>query len=185
MVDMELSSGNVIRLIQTHPVSVVTSVNENGVCDAASFSWISPASFDPPMLALMVSKKRYTYKNIEETGEFVVNVVTKHFLDETVEVGRESFRENPNKIDDSGFSLTDSKEVEPSRIDEAVVWLECEVEKMTEAGDHVIVVGKILTAEVEDDFWDNGRFLAEKAETLQHLGGNKFLVGGELVEHED
>lgn len=180
-----MKSEDIIKLIQTHPVSVVTTVNEDGVCNAATFSWLSPVSFDPPMMAVMVSPERYTYQNLHDKGQFVVNVITKHFLDELMKVGTQSFRENPNKIDESDFTLRKSKKVEPKGLKEAVIWLECKVEKMVEAGDHVIVVGEIVYAEVEDEFWDDGRFLAEKAETLQHLGGNRFLVGGELIEHGD
>lgn len=181
---MELDSKDVIRLIQTHPTSVVTTVNKDGVNDAASFSFLSPVSFDPPMMAIMVSSERQTYENILATGEFVLNVVTKHYIDDVMYVGRKSFKEEPNKLDDTEFTLVGSEEVEPSRIEEAVVWLECEVEKIHEAGDHYIVVGRILCAEVEEEFWKDGRFLAEEAETLHHVEGDKFLVGGNLVEWE-
>lgn len=182
---MKLQPKDSLRIIQTHPTSAITTVNENGVCDAATFAWITPVSFDPSMLAVMVSLERYTCKNLEESGEFVVNVVTKHFLDELMKIGSESFRDNPNKLDESDFTLVDAEEIEPSRIEEAVAWLECKVEGMIAAGDHSVVVGKIVAAEVEDEFWEEGRFLAEKAETLHHLGENKFLVGGNLMEYEE
>lgn len=181
---MDLGSKDVIRLVQTHPTSVVTTVNEEGVCDAASFSWLSPVSSEPPMVAIMVSPERYTYENIKSSGEFVLNVLTKHFLDEVMYLGSESFHDNPNKLDETDVSLTESEEVDPSRIEEAVVWLECSVDGIHEAGDHYIVVGRILAAEVDEEFWKDGRFMAEEAETLHHLGGNKFLVGGNIVEWE-
>lgn len=181
---MKVESKDMIRLIQTHPVSVVTTVNKDGVNDAAAFSWISPLSHNPPLLAVMVSPKRHTHKNLEDTEEFVVNIVTKHFLEETVKVGNISFQENPNKLDESDFNLKDSNSVKPCRIEEAVVWLECRVKDMIKEGDHSIVVGEIVEAEVEDEFWEDGRFLAERAETLHHVGGKKFLVGGNLIEHE-
>lgn len=184
-IEMKLGSRDAVQLVQTHPVCIVTTVNDEGVCDAATFSWVSPASFDPPMVAVMVSPERYTHQNLETSGEFVVNVVTKHFLDEAVYVGSVSFKDNPNKLDNSEFSLTDPKKINAPRLQEAVAWLECTVEKMVGTGDHSVVVGKIEYAEVDDEFWEDGRFLPEKAETLQHLGGNKFLVGGDLVEHED
>ncbi len=182
---MKLDSKDVVRLIQTHPTSVITTVNEEGVCNAASFSWLSPVSFDPPMVAFMISPKRYTYKNITATGEFVLNVMTKHFLDEVMHLGKESFKDNPNKIEETDLGLVRSEEVEPPRIEEAVVWLECTVNGMHEAGDHYIVVGEIVAAEVDEEFWKDGRFLAEEAETLHHVDGDRFLVGGNIVEWED
>lgn len=182
---MKLNPKDSLRIIQIHPTSAVTTVNENGVYDAATFSWVSPVSFDPAMLAVMVSPERYTHSNLEESGEFVVNIVTKHFLEELMKIGNQSFEDNPNKLDESDFTLVDSEEVESPRIGEAVAWLECKVEKMVPAGDHSVVVGEIIAAEVEAEFWDGSRFLAEKAETLHHLGGDKFLVGGNVVEAEE
>ncbi len=182
---MELNHEDVVRLVQTHPTSVVTTVNEEGVCDAASFSWLSPVSHNPPMVSIIVSPERYTYENLKATGEFVLNVVTKHFLDDVMYLGTESFRDNPNKLDEAEVTLEDAEEVDPSRIDEAVVWLECVVDGMHEAGDHYVVVGEIVAAEVDEEFWKDGRFMAEEAETLHHVGGNKFLVGGNLVEWEE
>jgi len=181
---MELDSKDVIRLIQAHPTSVVTTVNEEGVCNAASFSWLSPVSFDPPMVALMVSPERYTYSNLVSSQEFTLNVLTKHFLDDVMYVGKESFKNNPNKLEETDLTLEKSSEVDPPRIQEAVVWLECVVDAVHEAGDHLIVVGEVVAAEVDGEFWKDGRFLAEEAEILHHIGGRKFLVGGNLVEWE-
>ncbi|MFP4116067.1 MAG: flavin reductase family protein [Candidatus Aenigmatarchaeota archaeon] len=182
---MDLGPKEAIRMIQIHPTSVVTTINEEGSFDAAAFSFLSPVSFDPPMVAVMVSPDRYTYENLKNGGEFVVNVLTKHYLEEIMYVGKVSFEDNPNKLEESELNLKDAEEVEPSRIEEAVGWLECEVEDIHRAGDHYIVVGKIICASVVDEFWDDGRFLAEEAETLHHLGGNKFLVGGNVVEWEE
>ncbi len=181
---MELDSKEIIRLIQTHPTSVITTVNDEGVCNAASFSWLSPVSFDPPMVAIMVSPERYTYGNITSNEEFTLNVLTKHFIDDVMYVGKESFRDSPNKLEDTDLRLEESNKVEPPRIQEAVVWMECVVDGIHEAGDHFIVVGEVVAAEVDEEFWKDGRFLAEEAETLHHIGGKKFLVGGNMVEWE-
>lgn len=180
---MKLSPTQALNLVQIHPTVVITSINEEGVCNAASFSWISPASFNPPMLGVSVSPKRYTHKNLKENGKFVVNILTKHFLKEVMKVGSQSFKENPNKLEESDLSLMDSEKIEVPRVEESVGWLECKVHNMIDAGDHSIVIGKILNAGVEEDFWEE-RFLPEKAETLHHLGGNEFLVGGNVVEYE-
>lgn len=179
---MELEKSNYIKLIQAQPICVITSTNKDGVCDAETFSWLSPASFDPPMLVVMMSSEKNTLNNIEKNEKFVVNLMTKHFLEELIELGNKDFESNPNKLDESDLTLIDSKEISVPRLEESVAWLECKVEDIAESGDHSVVLGKILGAEVEDEFWDEDRFLPEKAETLHYLGEDKFLVGGEIIE---
>lgn len=170
-------------LIHTNPVSVVTTVNEEGAVDAATFAWLCPTSHDPPLMSVMVSPKRYTFQNIQESGEFVVNIMTKHNLKPLMYVGSTSFEDTPDKLEKSGFTTVESLSVEAPALEEAVGWIECEVKDIVEEGDHYVVVGRILGGKADEDFWDD-RLKVEEAETLHHLGGREFLVAGNVIEYE-
>lgn len=178
---MQLEAKDALKIVQTHPVSVVTTVNEEKVANAATFSWLCPVSKDPPIVSIMVSPERYTFENLQKGSDFVINVVTKHSLEETVYVGRESFHDEPDKIEKSDFSTAKSNDIDPPRLKEAIAWVECKTQDMIKAGDHYIVTGKVITGQVTDDFW-NDRLLSEDAETVHHFGGNKFLIAGDVVK---
>lgn len=52
-------------------------MNADGTVNVAPFSWVTPVSMDPPMMALALGtlrKKQHTLTNIEREGEFVVNL---------------------------------------------------------------------------------------------------------------
>ncbi|MFB6215900.1 MAG: flavin reductase family protein [Candidatus Aenigmatarchaeota archaeon] len=181
---VELTSEEARNLVHTNPVSILTTMNEEGAVNAATFAWLCPTSHDPPMVSVMVSPKRYTFQNLEETGEFVINVMTKHNLDSIMYVGSVSFKNKPEKVEKSGLTTRESKYVEPPALDDSVGWIECEVLDMVEEGDHHVVVGKVLGGMADEDFWDE-RLEVEKAETLHHIGGKKFLVAGNVIEYED
>ncbi|MFP4045990.1 MAG: flavin reductase family protein [Candidatus Aenigmatarchaeota archaeon] len=179
---MELKPAEAKKLIQPHPLTIVTTTNKEGVPDAATFSWISPVSAEPPLVCIMVSEERQTYENLEENGEFVINIITKHCLEDAVYLGTKSFKDEPEKMENTELTLEKGKEAKASRINEAIGWIECEVKDMVKEGDHYMVVGKVLGGAVADEFWKDGRLKVEEAETLHHLGGNEFLTPGEVIE---
>src|SRR6185312_4649736 len=70
-------------LMVPRPIALVSTVSADGVFNAAPFSWSTVACIDPPLLAFSAGRapdredfKLDTLRNIEDTGEFVTNVVT-------------------------------------------------------------------------------------------------------------
>ena len=55
-------------------VVLVTSVDAHGVIDVAPKSMVSMAAFAGPIVGFGCNVEHGTYRNIESTGEFVINV---------------------------------------------------------------------------------------------------------------
>lgn len=66
--------------------------------------------------------------------------------------------------------------VKPPRIAECISWFECELVWEKEAGDHVVIVGRVVKADVRDRLFSEGRFDFAEARTLMHVTGKKFAV---------
>src|SRR5271154_1115852 len=73
-----------IGLVAPRPIALVTSMDENGVMNAAPFSSYNYLCTDPPVVGLGVMNRpggefvpKDTARNIRRTHEFVVNVVTE------------------------------------------------------------------------------------------------------------
>jgi flavin reductase (DIM6/NTAB) family NADH-FMN oxidoreductase RutF len=163
---------------------VLTTINKGCVPDAATFAWVSSVSFNPPLISIAISPKRYTWHNLREVKEFVVNIPTAENLNSVWYVGTRSGRNEPDKIANSGFTTTPSDYVRPPKLRECAGWIECRVRDMITQGDHDIIVGEILGGEVKDELWDSKKkiFLLEKVKLIRHLGGRKFMIGEKLVE---
>jgi len=170
---MRIESRAYPKLI-VRPVVVVTTISEEGIPNAAPFSFNSPISFDPPLYGFSCSPEHDTWKNIQKNGEFVVNVVGKD-LGDLMHILEKDFPYGVDEIKEAGLTEEKAKKVKPPRIKEAKAWMECKMERSIELGDHVWIVGRVLEAEVKDEFWDEV-INVEKAELLCHISGESFAV---------
>ena len=126
------------------PVTVV-SVGRGGVDNALTVSWICPASFDPPMVALAIDKRHYSEELLRSTRTFVVNVLGEdqkklagHFALQAI-AGEDKFKDLATREAAGGARI----------LSDAVAWLDCEVEAIHPTGDHLLVVGKVLDGAVQ------------------------------------
>ncbi|MGC4115370.1 MAG: flavin reductase family protein [Myxococcales bacterium] len=128
------------------PVTVVT-VGRGGVENGLTVSWISRASFEPPMVAFSVDKRHYSEELLRSTKTFVVNVLGE---DQKALAGR--FAKQSMAGEDKFAGLATSEAPSGGKVlDEALCWLDCEVEAIHEAGDHLLVLGKVVDAAVKKE----------------------------------
>jgi flavin reductase (DIM6/NTAB) family NADH-FMN oxidoreductase RutF len=127
-----------------YPVTVV-SVGRGGVENALTVAWLTQASFDPPMVLFVVDKGHYSEEILRSTKNFVVNVLgadqaklAGHFARQSMS-GESKLDRVPTREADSGASI----------ITDAVAWLDCEVASIHPAGDHLVVIGRVLDGAVQ------------------------------------
>ncbi|MDD5148185.1 MAG: flavin reductase family protein [Candidatus ainarchaeum sp.] len=160
-----------IRLIYPRTVVVVTSTDKKGIANAAPYSWICPISFSPAMLMVGIQdRETRTMGNIRETGEFVVNVVTRDWAKKAIEC-EAKIKEGESKLEKTGLETVQGKKVKVPAIKKAKIVLECalsEIMKPKDA-DHLIVVGEIVHAETKNP---------KLEEIVMHLLGEKFCTPG-------
>ena len=108
-----------------------------------TLSWHSPVSFAPELYAIMVGKERFSYKLIHESKVFVANFMPYKLKKEVLFCGRIS-GENVDKFKETGLIKEEADTIDCCRIKQAIGCFECEVINEVEAGDHVIIIGKVL-----------------------------------------
>src|ERR1017187_3528665 len=129
-------------------VSVVTMGRggakvENGL----TISWMSQVSFNPPMLMIAVDKLHYSVDLLRSTKNFCVNLLG---ADQTALAGR--FAKQATNSDDKLAEVAQRPaESGAAILTDAVAYFDCEVASITEAGDHLVVIGKIEDAAVLND----------------------------------
>jgi flavin reductase (DIM6/NTAB) family NADH-FMN oxidoreductase RutF len=172
---MELE-GKAYPKLLVRPVVVVTTISERGISNAAPFSFNSPISFEPPLYGFSCNPAHDTWKNIQENGEFVANVVGKD-LGELMHVLEADYPYEDNEIEHAGLTEEKAKAVKPPRIKEAIAWIECKLEKYVDLGDHIWITGRVLAVGVKDEVWkEAGVIDVEKAKPLCHIAGEFFAV---------
>jgi len=142
--------------VTPRPIAWVTTLSEQGIVNAAPYSFFNALGHEPPTLALglLAGKGRFkdTASNILATGEFVVNLVSEG----NAEAMNVTCIDAPPEIDElalAGLTPAASHAVRPPRIAESPVSFECRVLTSLVTGPRqTIVIGRIVCAHVDDAF---------------------------------
>lgn len=164
------------RLIYPRLTVLVTSIDSVGNINAAPYSWVMPISFNPPMLVVGIqAKETKTVKNIKQTKEFVVNVVTKDWAQKAVNCEAKDIED---KLQEFGLETVESEKVKAPTVKDAKIVLECELNEIAhpDGADHYIIVGEIVAARKDENLKDD--------EIVMHIGSNHFVLLGEELELE-
>ncbi len=178
---MEMKLGMWYKVLAPRPVVLVTSVNEDGVSNAAPFSFVMPVSMNPPLLAFGSVPKRHTAKNIFKTKDFVVSIPGVDILNKLWKCA-ESLPEGQSEIEASGLTEIKANNVKAPLIKESVANLECRLFAHHEAGDHIIIIGEVLCAHIKDGLINDGKYAIENADVLMHIGKEEFGLLGKVVK---
>jgi 3-hydroxy-9,10-secoandrosta-1,3,5(10)-triene-9,17-dione monooxygenase reductase component len=113
-------------------VTVITTVGPAGfACQA-----FTPLSLDPPLVLFCPRSSSATWRRIQTSGVFCVNVLTEQHLDVSRAFGTrgaDRFADVPWTPAPSGAPI----------LAEALTWADCAVEAVHPGGDHAIVVGRV------------------------------------------
>lgn len=179
---MKLEVSDYTKLL-VRQVVVISTISENGISNAAPFSLNSPISFSPPLYGFSSNPNHHTWKNIQKTKEFVVNVVGSNF-GELMEVLESPYEYEVSEIEKAGLTEEKAEMVKPPRIAEANAWIECRLNDSVVLGNHVWVVGEVICAGVKDDLWSDKAVLdLNKANALCHMGGKFFASDSRIKEY--
>lgn len=137
------------------PVTLITTVDKKGVPNAAPYSCVMPVLRPLDLIAVAFALPRDTLKNIRETGEFVVNVMGKPSFRKAIKCAK-TYPPEVNELEEVGLEAFPSKVVKPPRVKDAVGWIEARYHKELEDERYTIVVGKVVHAEINDRFLENG-----------------------------
>lgn len=111
--------------------------------------WSTICSSEPSMMAVALWKKGYTHKLIRDTKEFVVAVPNKK-LGKAISVFGENHGNAMDKFKAARVKTTPAKFIQPPLLAEATMNFECKLVKEVDSGDHLLFIGEVLAAHVND-----------------------------------
>lgn len=116
---------------------VVTS-QKDGELAGCTAVWVSRVSFNPPLLAVTLAPTRHTYKVIEKSRRFCINVLGESSLDVARRFGFNTG--DSGKFEHVQYHVSES---EMPVLDQAVAWFDCTVASILETGDHRVLIGEV------------------------------------------
>ena len=174
-----------ISAVVPRPIAFVSTVSAAGAPNLAPFSYFNAVSSDPPLVAIAISDRaddpKDTLRNIRETREFVVNVVSEPLLDAMVSTSGEWPRAT-SEFGPSGLTQAPSERVRAPYVAESPLQLECTLYREVQLGNSFLVVGEVILARVRDDLLVDGRVDPAKLAPVGRLGGELYAPLGPVLK---
>jgi len=176
-----------ISALVPRPIAWVSTLSAAGRPNLAPFSFFMGVASDPPTLAVAIGRRRGqpkdTARNIEATGEFVVNVVTESLARAMVRTSGD-FPPETSEFVEAGLTPIPSERIAPPRVKESPVHMECRLERMLLVGrsETALVLGEVVLFHIDDALWTGSDIRVEALKPLARLGGALYAPLGETLE---
>jgi 3-hydroxy-9,10-secoandrosta-1,3,5(10)-triene-9,17-dione monooxygenase reductase component len=124
-------------------VTVITAAND-GVPVGMAVGSFSSVSLDPPLVAFFAGNTSTSWPKIRATGAFCVNILAE----DQEGVCRRFSSKDADKFAGLGWRPASSG---APLLDGVLAWIDCDIDSVIEAGDHVCVMGRVRELEVAHD----------------------------------
>jgi len=189
-----LSSGEIYKLmvntIGPRPIAFASTISADGIPNLAPYSYFNAYSSNPPMLVfssnLSPDGKKDTLKNVEETGEVVINMVN-YAIVRQMAVTNVDFPSEVSEFEKSGLTPIPSDLIKPFRVKESPVQMECKVQQIiplgTKSGAGNLILCEILKIHIDETILDEkGRVNPHKLDLMGRLGRTYYVrASGEAI----
>ena len=178
--------------ISPRPIAFASTVDEQGRPNLAPFSFFNVFSANPPVLIFSPARRgrdnttKHTLENVLRVPEVVVNLVD-YAMVQQCSLASGDFPEGVSEFEKAGLTPVASETIQPFRVAESPVQLECKVVRVNPLGDGPgagqLVVCEITRVHVRKDVLGvDGRPDAHLLDLVGRCGGNWYVrAAGEAL----
>lgn len=169
--------GNMLNPV---PAVMVSVTDKDGRSNIITVAWAGTVCTNPPMVSISVRPSRYSYKMIEDTGEFVINLTNESLVKACDYCGVVSGRD-VDKFKKTGLTPIPMEHVRAMGIGESPVNMECRVTEKRELGSHTMFIAEVVGVTVDDSYMDEtGKFHINESGLVIYSHGEYFALGKNL-----
>lgn len=142
------------NLVVPRPIAWVTSQSQSGVINLAPFSFFNAVGTNPLYLIISIGlndagEPKDTAKNIQASGEFVVNLVTEDLFD-AMNISAADFPSEQSELAAAHLHAAPSMHIKVPRVAEAQASLECKLFSAQPLGANTLFIGEVVMFHVAD-----------------------------------
>jgi flavin reductase (DIM6/NTAB) family NADH-FMN oxidoreductase RutF len=160
-------------LVVPRPIAWVSTLSADGRGNLAPHSFFTVASGRPPVVLFSSLGRKDTVRNIEATGEFVVNFSSEALLHHVNNTSA-PFEHGDDEAEQLGITTEPSQTVAPPRVAESPASIECVLERIVEVGHAFVVFGTVTAITVREDMLVDGIPAMELLAPVSRLGGDEW-----------
>ena len=173
-----------ISAVAPRPIAWVSTLSD-GRLNLAPFSFFNLVSAKPPLLGFSPSLRQTdggpapkdTLRNVRDTGEFVVNVVTFKVA-EAMNLTGGDYKISINEFELAKLTTRPSQVVRPPQVAESPVSFECKLNRIIDFGSEPpsgsLVIGEIVSVHLEEEVLREGRLDPDSLDLIGRMGGAQY-----------
>jgi flavin reductase (DIM6/NTAB) family NADH-FMN oxidoreductase RutF len=181
--------GLLLNSVAPRPIAWVSTASASGQLNLAPFSFFNVVCVDPPLLAFAPGLRRPkqaevsqgeakdTLRNIRETKEFVVNIVT-YDLREAMNLTSGDYDPSLNEFELAKLTTQPSAVVRPPRVAESPVSFECTLHQILDFSpaptSGSLVIGQIMSIHMDDAHLKDGKLDRNSLDLIGRMGGMQY-----------
>lgn len=199
--------GIFLNSVAPRPIAWVSTLSASGEPNLAPFSFFNAVCVDPPLLAFAPGLRKPkdadasqgavtpgesrpgepkdTLRNIRETKEFVVNIVTFDLL-QAMNVTSGEYDPAVNEFELAKVTPVPSRIVRPPRVSESPVSFECKLYRILDFSpaptSSSLVIGEVVSIYMDDANIKNGKLDRDSLDLIGRMGGIQYTRTTERVE---
>lgn len=186
-----------INAVVPRPIAWVSTVSASGRSNLAPFSFFNAVCAKPPLLAFATGMRaphkseaaadeaeghpgvhvKDTLRNIRETKEFVINVVTFE-LAEAMNRSSGEYDASVDEFELAKVTSAPSEVVRPRRVADSPVSFECKLYQILDfnptAEGGSLVIGEIVSVHIDERHLKEGRLDRDSLDLIGRMGGMQY-----------
>jgi flavin reductase (DIM6/NTAB) family NADH-FMN oxidoreductase RutF len=179
----------VLNSVAPRPIAWVSTVSASGDLNLAPFSFFNAVCVDPPLLAFapglrqpqhaegVHGEAKDTLRNVRETKEFVVNIVT-YDLREAMNLTSGEYDASVDEFELTKLTPQPSKIVRPPRVAESPVSFECRLHQILDFSSRPtsssLVIGQVVSIHISDAHLKDGKLDRNSLDLIGRMGGLQY-----------
>ena len=171
-------------VVSPRPIGWIGSKGRDGSLNLAPYSFFNAVSDTPKLIMFSSSGHKHSVRNVEESGVFTANLVSRHLVDQ-MNASSAPVDYGVNEFEIAGLTPKPGEVVDAPYVAEAFAALECRVTQIlrpvdvegTEA-DTWVVFGQVVGIHIDETVIDNGRIDMGRARPVARMGYMDYCDGG-------
>ena len=176
-----LSNNPFNAIVVPRPIGWISTLSKSGIPNLAPYSFFNAVAYDPPQVMFAATSshthggQKDSVHNAQDTGEFVVNVVT-YDLREHMNTSAVSAPPDINEFEYANLTQEPSEMVKAPRVAESPIHLECTYTQTVElptddpAAPNTVIFGQVVGIHIREEVIKEGKLDLMAIQPVGRLG---------------
>ena len=176
-------------IVAPRPIGWISTLDSQGVPNLAPYYFFNAVCDTPPILMFSSGGMKDSAANVEATGEFTFNYVSRALKD-PMNISSAPHAPGVNEFDEAGLEMAPGKTVACPHVAGAAAALECKLLEIVNPttldgskAPYFMVLGQVTGVHIDDSMiTEEGRFDTMKADPILRAGYHDYVCLDELFE---